>query len=156
VERDERSLSNPRPRKTYRYQLQGPHALALLEKLNGGPLPDIKFFNMGQIRIAGRMVRALKHGMSAAPGLEFWGPVEDGAQIKPAIGAGGGELGLKQAGGRAYALWGAESGWIPSPLPAVYTGEPMRAYREWLRADSFEASTSLGGSFTSDRIQDYY
>ena len=33
-----------------------------------------------------------------------------------------------------------ESGWIPLPLPAIYTGEELRAYREWLPA-SYEAST---------------
>ena len=27
-----------------------------------------------------------------------------------------------------------ESGWIPSPLPAVYTGESMKTYRQWLPA----------------------
>jgi hypothetical protein len=31
VERDERSVSNPKPRKTFRYELQGPKAWALLE-----------------------------------------------------------------------------------------------------------------------------
>jgi vanillate/3-O-methylgallate O-demethylase len=32
----------------------------------------------------------------------------------------------------------------------------MKAYREWLRADSYEASGSIGGSFVSDKIEDYY
>jgi vanillate/3-O-methylgallate O-demethylase len=63
VERDERSLSNPKPRKTYRFEIQGPSAPSLLEKLNGAPLEPIRFFNMGEIRIAGRKVRALRHGM---------------------------------------------------------------------------------------------
>src|SRR5690349_18197408 len=70
VERDERTVSNPKLRKTYRFQVQGPNAIQILERANGGPLPEIKFFNMGQIRIAGRKVRALKHGMAGAPGLE--------------------------------------------------------------------------------------
>ena len=49
-----------------------------------------------------------------------------------------------------------ESGWIPSPLPAVYTGEPMRRYREWLPASGYEGTGSLGGSFVSSNIEDYY
>ena len=32
----------------------------------------------------------------------------------------------------------------------------MKPYREWLRADSFEANASLGGSFVSKNIEDYY
>ena len=32
----------------------------------------------------------------------------------------------------------------------------LRGYREWLGADSYEATNSLAGSFVSDRIEDYY
>jgi glycine cleavage system aminomethyltransferase T len=156
VDRDERTVTNPKPRKTFRFELQGPNAVKLLEKLNGGPLEDIKFFNMGQTRIAGRTLRALKHGMGGAPGLEFWGPVEQGPEVKAAILEAGKEFGLRQIGGRAYGSVAVESGWIPSPMPAIYAGEKMRPYREWLKADSFESMASLGGSFYSDRIEDYY
>ena len=47
------------------------------EKLNGGPIPDVKFFTMDAINIGGRKVRALRHGMAGAPGLEIWGPYEE-------------------------------------------------------------------------------
>src|SRR5690606_15876725 len=67
VERDERSLQNPRPRKTYRFEVQGPNAWKILEKVNGAPLAEMKFFSMGEINIAGRKVRCLRHGMSGAP-----------------------------------------------------------------------------------------
>ncbi len=45
-----------------------------------------------------------------------------------------------QVGSRAYASNTLESGWIPSPLPAVYTGERMKKYREWLPANGYEAT----------------
>jgi syringate O-demethylase/vanillate/3-O-methylgallate O-demethylase len=41
-------------------------------------------------------------------------------------------------------------------MPAIYTGEKMKTYREWLPADGFEANASLGGSYYSDNIADYY
>ena len=65
LSRDERSIARDVPivRRLYRYQVQGPNANLVLNKLNGGPIPDIKFFNMGEITIAGRKVRALRHGM---------------------------------------------------------------------------------------------
>jgi vanillate/3-O-methylgallate O-demethylase len=156
VERDERSVSNPRPRRTYRFELQGPNAWALLEKLNGAPLEKLRFFHMGEIQIAGRRIRALAHGFAGAPGLEFWGPVADGPEVKAAIIQAGAEFGLRQVGGRAYGSVCVEAGWIPSPLPAIYTGEQMKPYREWLGGDSFEALASIGGSFDSDRIEDFY
>jgi vanillate/3-O-methylgallate O-demethylase len=158
--KDDRSPSNPggRPviRTCYRYQIQGPNAWKVIEKLNGGPLPEIKFFNMGYMNIAGRKVRALRHGMAGAPGLEIWGPYEERDEIRTAIVAAGKDHGLVQVGARAYATNTLESGWIPSPLPAVYTGEKMKAYRQWLPASSYEGTGSIGGSFESDNIEDYY
>jgi vanillate/3-O-methylgallate O-demethylase len=156
VERDERAAVNPRNRKVYRYQVQGPTALEALEKVNGGPLPEIRFFNMGEISIAGRKVRALHHGMSGVPGLELFGPWDEGAEVKAAIVEAGEEFGLRQVGSRVYATNTLESGWIPCPLPAVFTGDQMKAYRSWLPANGYEGTGSLGGSYYSDDIADYY
>ncbi len=154
-ERDERSAVNPTGRRLYRFQVQGPDALKVLEKTSG-PLPEIKFFNMGEITIAGHKVRALHHGMSGVPGLELFGPWDEGDDVRAAIVAAGEEFGLKQVGSRVYATNTLESGWIPCPLPAVFTGDDMKAYREWLPANGYEATGSLGGSFYSDDISDYY
>jgi vanillate/3-O-methylgallate O-demethylase len=160
TEKDDRSPSRPtgKPvvRRCYRYQIQGPNAKQVIEKLNGGPIPEIKFFSMDYITIAGRKVRALRHGMAGAPGLEVWGPYAEGEEIRAAIVAAGADFGLKQVGSRAYATNTLESGWIPSPLPAVYTGEKMKAYRQWLPATGYEGTGSLGGSFYSNNIEDYY
>jgi vanillate/3-O-methylgallate O-demethylase len=160
TEMDERSPSDPRAkavgRSCYRFEIQGPNAPQILEKLNGGPVPEIKFFNMGHIQIGGRRVRALRHGMVGAPGLEVWGPYEEREEIRAAILAAGSDFGLREVGSRAYLTNAMESGWIPSPLPAIYTGEKMKAYRSWLPATSFEATCSIGGSFDSSNIHDYY
>ena len=144
-------------RRHYRYQVQGPNAAQVLEKLNGGPLPDVKFFNMDAINIKGRKVRALRHGMAGAPGLGDLGPVR-GARRDPRGHRRGGSRtsASSQVGSRAYSSNTLESGWIPSPLPAVYTGEKMKKYREWLPANGYEATGSIGGSFVSDNIEDYY
>jgi vanillate/3-O-methylgallate O-demethylase len=156
AERDERSFVNQGRRKTYRYQIQGPHAVKTMEKVTGRPAPDIKFFNMDVFQVAGRAVRALRHGMVGQPGWELWGPWDDGDAVRDAIVAAGQEFGIRQVGARAYPTTCLESGWIPSPLPAVYTGEEMKAYRQWLSTKSYEAMASLGGSFVSDKITDYY
>jgi vanillate/3-O-methylgallate O-demethylase len=159
TEYDDRSPSRPmgKPvvRTTYRYQIQGPNAQKVIEKLNGS-MPDIKFFNMGEITIAGRKVRALRHGMAGAPGLEVWGPYEQGDEIRNAILEAGKDFGIVQVGARAYATNTLESGWIPSPVPAIYTGDKLKPYREWLPITSYEANAGLGGSFVSKNIEDYY
>ncbi len=160
IVKDDRSPSFPggKPvvRKCYRYQIQGPNAWRVIEKLNGGPPPEVKFFNMDYINIAGRQVRALRHGMAGAPGLEVWGPYDEGDEIRDAIMEAGSEFGMRRVGARAYATNTLESGWIPSPLPAIYTGDAMKSYREWLPANSYEATGSLGGSMYFDNIEDYY
>jgi vanillate/3-O-methylgallate O-demethylase len=143
-------------RRHYRYQVQGPNAAKILERLNGGPIPDVKFFHLDAINVKGRKVQALRHGMAGAPGLEVWGPYEQLEEIRAAIIEAGRDFGLVQVGARAYATNTLESGWIPSPLPAVYTGEQMKKYREWLPATSYEATGSIGGSFVSPNIEDYY
>jgi vanillate/3-O-methylgallate O-demethylase len=157
---DDRSPSRPMGkavvRALYRYQIQGPNAWQVINKLNGGPAPEIKFFNLGSIKIAGRETRALRHGMAGAPGLEVWGPYEQGEEVRQAILDAGKEFGIVAVGSRAYASNTLESGWIPSPLPAVYTGEQMKAYRQWLPATGYEATAAVGGSYVSDNIEDYY
>lgn len=155
-DRDERSLQNNKPRKTFRFELQGPNAWALLEKLNDGPIDQPRFFQMGHLNVAGRQFRSLRHGMGGAAGLEFWGPAEYYDEVKSAIIEAGEEVGLQQVGARAYSSAAVDSGWLPCPLPAIYSGEDMRAYREWLPAASFDGAAALGGSFVSDRIEDYY
>jgi vanillate/3-O-methylgallate O-demethylase len=157
---DDRSPSNPKgkavTRRHYRFQVQGPNAQAILDKINGGPIPDVKFFTMDSINIKGRKVRCLRHGMAGAPGLEIWGPYEQAEEIREHILEQGAEFGIVPVGSRAYASNTLESGWIPSPLPAVYTGETMKKYREWLPANSYEATGSIAGSFVSNDIEDYY
>ena len=41
-------------------------------------------------------------------------------------------------------------------MPAIYTGDKLKAYRQWLTPDSYEATGSIGGSFVSENIEDYY
>ncbi|MEU0466289.1 aminomethyl transferase family protein [Amycolatopsis sp. NPDC006131] len=157
---DQRSPSRPygKPvgRDLWRFQIQGPRAWDVIEKVNGGPVEQVKFFRMGYLTIAGERVRTLRHGMAGAPGLEIWGPYETYDKIRDAILEAGREFGLEPCGARAYSCNTLESGWIPSPLPAVYTAEELRPYREWLPAESYEATNALAGSFVSDDIRDYY
>jgi len=143
-------------RRHYRYQVQGPNAMQVIEKALGHAPEDLKFFNMRMQTIAGKDVCALRHGMAGQPGWELFGPWEDREAVHEALVKAGEDFGMKLVGGRAYGSNAIESGWIPSPLPAVYTGDGLKAYREWLPAKGYEGSASVGGSFVSDDIEDYY
>lgn len=163
IHHDPRSPSRPEGERVlrthYRYQIQGPDANKIFEKMNGGPIQDIKFFHVDWINVGSKKVQALRHGMSGAPGLEIWGPYEDKSYILNTILQAAKDAGvdLVRCGSRAYSTNTLESGWIPSPLPGIYTGDGMLAdYRDWLAADSYEAAGSIGGSFVSENIEDYY
>jgi syringate O-demethylase len=158
LELDQRTAlrKDPENRRSYRFQVQGPNAMDTIARALGRRPPDLKFFNMTTVEIAGLEVRALRHGMAGQPGFEFFGPWRDGEAVRQALIEAGREFGMRLVGGRAYSSNTLESGWIPSPLPAVYSGESMKAYREWAPATGYEANASIGGSFLSHQIEDYY
>jgi vanillate/3-O-methylgallate O-demethylase len=162
VTRDERTLDNQgRHRLLFRYQVQGPLALQVVEKAHGGPIDRIKFFNIGEFAIAGVMVRALNHTMTGIPGqemtgLEITGPFVHGSAVLEALLRAGEEFGLRQGGAISYSTTGLESGWLGHYVPAIYTGEGAESHREWLRGAGWEGTASIGGSFVSDDIRDYY
>ena len=137
VERDDNSaVRTSGPPKLYRYELQGPTAAALIEEVTGAPLPDVKFFNMAEFTIAGRRVRGLRHGMAGQPGFELFGPWEDGDAVLDALLRAGENHGLVRVGAKAYSTANLESGWVPAPMTALFSDDPlMQEYREWLPVD---------------------
>lgn len=122
-----RKVGDPR---LFRYQIQGPLACELAERTFGGPLPPVKFFHSVPVTLAGRKFRALRHNMAGQDGYEFIGAWADGAAVKEALLAAGEPLGLVQVGALAYPTAAVESGWIPVPIPAVYTDPGLAGYRQ--------------------------
>jgi vanillate/3-O-methylgallate O-demethylase len=145
-----------KPRDVYRFQVQGIHALDLVTEVAGGVLPEIKFFGIGEFEIAGKKVRALRHGMAGTPGFEIYGPWDEKDIVVAAIESAGAKYGLRKVGALAYPTNGQESGWMPMPLPAIYAHPDLKDYREWLNDHYLETIASLGGSLISENIEDYY
>ena len=156
VERDDPLSIRSGDRDVYRIQVQGPLALQLMRDVTDGKLPEIGFFHVGEFKIKGRTVRALRHGMAGEPGFEIYGPWKEQQVIRAAFDQAGEKYGMRKIGALAYATTAQESGWMPVPLPAIYHGEQMKPYRQWLSSHHLESVGSLGGSFYSDNIVDYY
>lgn len=151
-----KSSKNPDDPHFFTYQVQGPNALDLMQSLVDEDLTEIPFFNFDRVTIAGEEIRALRHGMAGEPGFELQGPYESGQIIKDIILEAGAEYGIKRLGTRAYEPLSVKLGWVTTHVPAIYTDGRMREYREWLDADSYEGTYSIGGSYNSDEISDYY
>ena len=152
---DERYHDKDEPHRTFRYQLQGPDALDTMRDAVEGSLPEIPFFNFEDVTIGGVEVRALRHAMASNAGFEIWGPWAERDAVRGAILDAGESYGIRQLGEKSYKAQGQEKGWIARPLPAIF-GDSMAAYREWLDADSYEATSTLGGSFDPDDVSEFY
>ncbi|MGQ4619421.1 hypothetical protein [Nocardia sp. R7R-8] len=144
------------PRDVFRLQVQGPNALALMTEAVGGSIPDISFFGIGELEIAGTRVRALRHGMAGAAGFEIYGPWADHERVRDELRTVGEKHGLRMIGDAAYRSTSQESGWLPEPLPAIYEAAELRSFRESLDGTNYAGIASLGGSFLSDDVRDYY
>ncbi|MCX4911037.1 aminomethyl transferase family protein [Streptomyces sp. NBC_00878] len=140
----------------FRYQVQGPFAQDLVERAFGGPLPETKFFHSTPVALDGRRFRALRHGMAGQAGFEFIGPWEHAAPVHEAFIEAGEPLGLVQVGALAYTTPNVESGWIPSPVPAIYSDPDLLEYRKHLPLYGIEGQRPLNGSYFSTDIEDYY
>lgn len=156
VWRDDSSAVRKGDPVNYRYQIQGPGAMDIIRDMIGQEPPKLKFFHMTRFKIAGKDVRALRHGMAGEPGFEIWGPWEDNEAVHGAILTAGERHGLTEVGARAYHTNALESGWLPRPLPAIYTDARLAGYRRWLGHNAYETISPLGGSFHSNDIEDYY
>ncbi|HTR95465.1 MAG TPA: hypothetical protein VMI73_27345 [Trebonia sp.] len=140
----------------FRYQVQGPHAKDLVETVFGGPLPPSKFFHSVPVERSGMRFRALRHNMAGQDGYEFIGPWEHAAAVKETLLGAGEAFGVVHVGALAYASASVESGWIPSPVPGIYTDPELAGYRAWLPLFGIEGQRPLNGSFFSADIEDYY
>jgi len=156
VDRDDNLFARKGEPRLYVYQIQGPRALDLMQEVCDGELPDIPFFHIGEFTIKGKSVRALRHGMAGVPGFELFGPWSDSPVILEALETTGEKYQLHKVGGLAYPTSCLESGWLAMPCPAIYHSKEMQPYREWLTPMHLPAIGSLGGSYDSKNIVDYY
>ena len=150
AERDERSAVNQGKRKAYRYQVQGPHALKVMEKVTGKTRPrhpllqygcvedrrprcprsaprDGGTARMGTVRSLGRWRGSARRHRRSRAGI--WYP----AGRRP-------DLSHQLSRIRLDSFAAARH---------LHRRE-MKAYRQWLKSTSYEAMASLGGSFYSE------
>jgi vanillate/3-O-methylgallate O-demethylase len=123
----------------FRYQVQGPLALELVEQAFGGPLPKTKFFHSVPVNLHGRTFHALRHGMAGQPGYEFIGNWADGRFVKDALMKAGEEFGMVHVGALAYATNGSKAAGSPRPL------RPSTRVRIWTITGASSASTRTKG-----------
>ena len=89
---------------THKLQVSGPSSLALLEKLTGTCLRDVKFMSTKTVSINGLEASALRQGMAGEIGFELHGPIQNHAAIYQAVLEAGQEFGIRQLGRRTVQI----------------------------------------------------
>lgn len=140
----------------FRFEIAGPNAVDVMDEVTDDHFDGVPFFDLQTLSINGHDVYALGHQMSGESGLEIFGSYDHHDEIKELILEAGEEYGLRQLGSKSYKSTPVESAWIPVPVPAIYDGDEMEDYRDWLDVTTFEANFAIGGSYESDEISDYY
>lgn len=156
LERDAPAGENPRARRMYHLQLEGPNARHVLAEAIEGEMPEIPFFRMAKVIIAECDVYVLRHGMAGHLGVELSGPFSEIRRIREKLLEVGAMYGIRQSGTKAQYSALGESGWLGYMMPAIYTDPRLADYRKWLPADSWEGRSQLGGSLVLPSIEQYY
>lgn len=155
-------------RDSFLYQIQGPNALKVLQKVTDTDLTEIDFMHFDDVEIAGRTVQCLRQGMSGEIGFELHGPREWGQEIFDLILEEGQEYGIRHLVGRTRIINHLESSFPTAGihyLPAIYDDD-LADYREWaVNFDegrdwapwqNFNWGYAIEGSFDGDDISDWY
>ncbi|WP_201120258.1 aminomethyltransferase family protein [Enteractinococcus helveticum] len=145
----------------FMYQVSGPNALALLQKLSGSQdLADARYMRAVTITVAGHEIFALRQGMAGEIGFELQGPSSIGAEIYQAVLEAGRDFGIRKMGGRIAMINHLEASFptiATDYIPAIFD-EDMSGYREYFLSSMppFAKPAYINGSYDGKDISEYY
>lgn len=144
----------------FKYQVQGPDSIHVVEKAARERLRDIGFMRFRSARIKGREIRVLRQGMSGEIGYELQGPREYGREIYEAVLEAGKEYGIRQLGRRTVMINHLEACYPTASWHylGAAVGKGLPGYGKYI-SKNFDISwirTKLGGSFQGRNIREYF
>jgi glycine cleavage system aminomethyltransferase T len=143
----------------YAFQVQGPAALELMEKVTGESLRDIGFMRFRGSSIGTKEFDILRQGMSGEVGFELHGSSDQAIDVYNTILAAGESYGIRRLGGRAKMVNHVEA-CFPTPtvdyLPAMF-GPDERPFLESLleQMPGFDEIVQTAGSWERSSLEDY-
>lgn len=153
----------------FKYQVSGPKALYVLERLADGSLRDIAFMHQRSVRVGPRDLTFLRQGMAGEIGFEIQGPKSEARAVMSGILSAGRDFGIRRLGSRTAMTNHLEAAFptvTHDYIPAVCEpGESdflqyqrsresggSQAGRSW----SLDGCLKVKGSFEADRIGAWY
>ncbi|MGA2109354.1 MAG: aminomethyl transferase family protein [Syntrophorhabdales bacterium] len=143
----------------YKYQVQGPLSLFVLEKAAGESLRDIGFMRFRHVEIAGHKVLCLRQGMAGDLGYEIQGPAGEADDVYNAVLDAGKEFGIRRLGRRTVMINHIEA-CFPTAVfhyQGATFGRGMEGYQEFMMKN-FDLSwvvPKIAGSFEAKDISEY-
>lgn len=153
----------------FKFQVQGPSSVEVLEELVGPRLRDVRFMHQHYFPIAGHATLFLRQGMAGEIGFELQGPLVHAGEVRRAIMAAGQAFGIRRLGSRTAMINHLEACFptiTHDYLPAVCEPSERDFYddlsrREQLGTLGFRKWTLDGclkarGSFQSEAVSAWY
>ncbi|MGO1183552.1 MAG: glycine cleavage T C-terminal barrel domain-containing protein [Micrococcaceae bacterium] len=143
------------------YQVSGPHALPLLQKLSGSKdLTETKYMHALSISIADTEICALRQGMAGEVGFELQGPKDSAERVYSAILDAGQEFGIRRMGGRIAMINHLEASFptiATDYIPAIFD-EDTAGYLDYFMSSMppYAKPAYISGSYDGESIQEYY
>lgn len=120
----------------FKFQVSGPKALSLCEKVTGENLKNVKFMNFKEVEIAGVPCIALRQGMAGEIGFEFQGPIEKLVEVRNFIFEEGKEFHCRRLGYKTAMINHLEACF--STYGVHYQAPIDKAYEEYQRSGGYE------------------
>lgn len=153
----------------FKFQVSGPTALYVLERLADGNLRDIAFMHQRGVRVGQRELTFLRQGMAGEIGFEIQGPKSQARAVLSELLAAGREYGIRRLGSRTAMTNHLEAAFptvTHDYIPAVCEPEEadFLAFQRACEVDGSQAGRSwtldgcmkIKGSFEADRIGAWY
>lgn len=133
----------------FKFQVSGPKALALCEKLTGQDLKSVRFMNFVPVQIKGVDCIALRQGMAGEIGFEFQGPIQHRAELFSYIFQEGREFGCRRLGERTAMINHLEANF--ATYCVHYVAPIDKDYDEYQKAAGYEPYyAAIAGSFDGE------
>jgi len=153
----------------FKYQVSGPKALYVLERLAAGNLRDIAFMHQRGVRVGACELTFLRQGMAGEIGFEVQGPKSEARAVMNDILSAGRDYGIRRLGARTAMTNHLEAAFptvTHDYIPAVCEPEErdflqyqrdreargLQAGRNW----NLDGCLKIKGSFEADHIGAWY
>lgn len=153
----------------FKYQVSGPNALYVLERLADRTLRDIAFMHQRGVRVGKRELTFLRQGMAGEIGFEIQGPRAEARMVMRDILAAGREFGIRRLGSRTAMINHLEASFptvTHDYIPAVcepdeadflrYQRERESEGSQTGRSWTLDGCLKIKGSFDANDISAWY